>query len=102
MKQLLRNWHLCGMYRRRVRLSDRNGRNVRTRTIQVRTSQVRTSQVRTSQVRTSQVRTSRVRTSQVRTSLASISQKRTGIFVKTEEGGQRAKARSAVLRRTML
>ncbi len=97
MKQLLRNWHLCGMYRRRVRLSDRNGRNVRTRTIQVRTSQVRTSQVRTSQVRTS-----RVRTSQVRTSLASISQKRTGIFVKTEEGGQRAKARSAVLRRTML
>ena len=72
MKQLLRNWHLCGMYRRRVRLSDRNSRNVRTRT------------------------------SQVRTSLASISQKRTGIFVKTEEGGQRAKARSAVLRRTML
>ena len=72
MKQLLRNWHLCGMYRRRVRLSDRNGRSVRTRT------------------------------SQVRTSLASISQKRTGIFVKTEEGGQRAKARSAVLRRTML
>ena len=87
MKQLLRNWHLCGMYRRRVRLSDRNGRNVRTRT---------------SQVRTSQVRTIQVRTIQVRTSLASISQKRTGIFVKTEEGGQRAKARSAVLRRTML
>ena len=82
MKQLLRNWHLCGMYRRRVRLSDRNGRSVRTRT--------------------SQVRTSRVRTSQVRTSLASISQKRTGIFVKTEGGVQRAKARSAVLRRTML
>ena len=82
MKQLLRNWHLCGMYRRRVRLSDRNGRNVRTRT--------------------SQVRTSQVRTSLARTSLASISQKRTGIFVKTEEGGQRAKARSAVLRRTML
>ena len=79
MKQLPRSWRPYGMYRRGVRRSDRS---VRTRT--------------------SQVRTSQVRTSQVRTSLASISQKRTGIFVKTEEGGQRAKARSAVLRRTML